>query len=356
MIKIILCAIGVIVPLFGDEIESRVTDDLRKYVVPDDGKGGFVSLFPLAVEAPRSFDPSTLLGLRQYYDQVVEVSAKWKPKGVYLRLGLREYIRDLYEGDYLLTPVETMRITNAREKIYRQPTDLEQLKGISGPQLRKEVERHLAMQSVVLDNLSGKWENFDKGLIFSAYAELIANEGSISQALSAEREILELRQKTRKQEWVARFNAGSETPIFYPSAPDWTGVGSWINDIKISGGDPKSTCLLDVKIITIVRPWMPVDFYTAEWGRISAGSESDLIAKQAKEKGLSFFEHRFTAIPIALLLAGNKRLIGNWTPDSVDRLPAAIKSIQSDPILIGIIAVPSPGGPISNNRKFKFLE
>ena len=202
-------------------------------------------------------------------------------------------------------------------------------------------------------NLTDKFDRFDQGLILTGFAELLAAEPKINEAFRIVRMYSGLQERSRKQELLSRFSASSPVPVFDPAIPDWLRPVGW-RQIEITGNSGRGKCLIDIRRIRIIRPWLDDSIFSARWFKIEQESDAWELYKSLQKDNETFFEVLFAWRPVELILGANKRLTGEWTPESVAALPLVIRELRSDPLIVGLVVEKVPAGPFTDARRFEF--
>lgn len=121
-------------------------------------------------------------------------------------------IEGMEEGQFRLSKNEKSELQRANTVLYQSPSTVEILKGQTEPRLKPSVERHLNEKIIVVNDLSGKMDRFDQGLVFLGFAELLAEEPKVNEAFSVVRGYEGLQQRIRKMDLGSTFKAGGEFP------------------------------------------------------------------------------------------------------------------------------------------------
>jgi hypothetical protein len=311
------------------------------------------TLLTALVEIPNSQATYAVWGLRRYYDQVVDDAPLWRPRGTYVHDSYRDVLYGIREGHYKLSPPEAKELQRARAILFQPPTPVERLKGVTVEHLKPAIERQLNQQLMVIRDLTEKLNRFDQGLIFTGFAELLSQESKINQAFRTLREYNGLQERSRKQQLLSRFSASVAVPVFDPVIPDWLKPVGW-REIQITGNGGLGTCLVDIRRIRIIRPWLDDSIFTARWFEVERDSDAWKTYQTLKQGNESFLETLFAWRPVELILAANKRLTGQWTPQSLAELPLTLRELKSDPLIVGLVVEKAPPGPFPDLTRFAF--
>lgn len=339
----------------ADGTQQVFLTQIQAQVMPEAVPDRFVTVLPTFLEVPRYQDEYSVLALRRYYDQVVGVSLAWSPKGLYVREVYEMFLNAIHEGTYEPSPQEVADFELAYKTLFEAPRTVNRLKGVKDWRLKPEIVEHLNQRITVITKLTDSTAVFDQGLVFTGFAELLAGEGRIHEALSLFRGLQARQLRVRKDDLEIAVDASSRLPVFSPYIPDWFAPQGW-REIELVGNNGLGRCIVDVRRVCIVRPWFSDSVMREHWFRIREDSDANILYQERISSDETFFETMLTAIPVELVLGANMRLVGEWTPETVADLPLVVREMKADPMIIALIAERSPKGPYADTNRYTFGE
>lgn len=139
-----------------------------------------------------------------------------------------------------------------------------------------------------------------------------------------------------------------------PSRPTWDDEGGWVRILVPSVTNPAIAVSLQVKKITIERPWLAESIFTeSNWynpddrGHVMTFSTGQSLADLKGAPSGS----RMLLLPVQFLLARKIEKVGTWTIRDEQELPACFRpsvddaSVGSKPVVIAVVCSRVPRSP-----------